>query len=52
VEPKTEIQAEQVHGVFEGPQVSSGGDTNLHWIKASSGASNSILEFFFFVSYL
>jgi hypothetical protein len=29
VEPKTEIQAEQVQRVLEGPQTSSGKDTNL-----------------------
>jgi hypothetical protein len=29
VEPKTEIQAEQVQRVLEGPQASSGKDTNL-----------------------
>jgi hypothetical protein len=29
VEPKTEIQAEQVQGVFKGPQASSVKDTNL-----------------------
>jgi hypothetical protein len=29
VEPKTKIQAEQVQQVFEGPQASSGDDTNL-----------------------
>jgi hypothetical protein len=29
VEPKTEIQAEQVQRMFEGPQASSGEDTNL-----------------------
>jgi hypothetical protein len=29
VEPKTENQAEQVQWVFEGPQASSGEDTNL-----------------------
>jgi hypothetical protein len=46
VEPKTKIQVEQVHGVFKGPQTSSGGDTNLDWIKASPGASNPILDFF------
>jgi hypothetical protein len=39
-EPKTKIQAEQVHGVFEGPQALSGRDTNLDLIKASPGAFN------------
>jgi hypothetical protein len=29
VEPKTEIQVEQVQRVLEGPQASSGEDTNL-----------------------
>jgi hypothetical protein len=29
VKPKTEIQAEQVQRVLEGPQASSGEDTNL-----------------------
>jgi hypothetical protein len=29
VEPKTEIQGEQVQRVLEGPQASSGEDTNL-----------------------
>jgi hypothetical protein len=40
VEPKMEIQAKQVCGVFGGPQASSGRDTNLDWIKASPSASN------------
>jgi hypothetical protein len=39
-EPKMEIQAEQVHGVFGGPQASSDRDINLDWIKASLGAFN------------
>jgi hypothetical protein len=42
-----EIQVEQVHGVFGGPQASSGEDTNLDWIKASLNASSPILEFCF-----
>jgi hypothetical protein len=39
-ESKTKIQAEQVHGVFGGPQASSCEDTNIIVIKASPGASN------------
>jgi hypothetical protein len=39
-EPKTEIQAEQVPGVFGGPQASSCEDANIVVIKASPGVSN------------
>jgi hypothetical protein len=39
-EPKSEIQAEQVQGVFRGPQASSCEDANIVVIKASSGAFN------------
>jgi hypothetical protein len=42
MEPKTEIQAELVQRVFEGPQVSSCEDANIAVIKASPGASNHI----------
>jgi hypothetical protein len=45
VEPKSEIQAEQVQGVFGGPQESSCKDANIIVIKGSHGASNPILEF-------
>jgi hypothetical protein len=47
-----EIQAEKVHWVFRGSQASSSEDANIVVIKVSPGASNPILEFFFFVSYL
>jgi hypothetical protein len=40
VEPKSEIQAEQVQGMFGGPQASSYEDANIVVIKASPGASN------------
>jgi hypothetical protein len=42
VEPKTEIQVQQVQGVFGGPQVSSYEDANIVVIKASPGAFNHI----------
>jgi hypothetical protein len=45
VEPKTEIQVQQVHEVFGGPHASSCEDANIVVIKASLGASNHILEF-------
>jgi hypothetical protein len=35
VEPKTEIQVEQVHGVFRVPRASSYEDANIVVIKAS-----------------
>jgi hypothetical protein len=46
-EPKTEIQAVQVRWVFGGRQASSCGDANIVVIKASSIASNPILEFYY-----
>jgi hypothetical protein len=42
MESKTEIQVQQVQGLFEGPQALSGEDTNLAWTKASPGASNHL----------
>jgi hypothetical protein len=39
-EPKSKIQAEQVQGVFGGPQMSSYEDANIFMMKASPGASN------------
>jgi hypothetical protein len=42
LEPKTEIQVQQVQGVFEGSQVLSSEDTNLAWTKVSPGASNHL----------
>jgi hypothetical protein len=45
VEPKTEIQVQQVQGVFEGPQASSCEDANIVVTKESPGAFNPILEF-------
>jgi hypothetical protein len=42
VEPKTEIQVQQVQGVFEGPQASTYEDANIVVIKASPDASNHI----------
>jgi hypothetical protein len=46
VEPKSQIQAEQVQWVFGGPQASSCEDANIIVIKSSPGASNLVLEFF------
>jgi hypothetical protein len=40
VEPKLEFQAEQVQGVFGGPEASSCEDANIVVIKVSPGASN------------
>jgi hypothetical protein len=40
VEPKSDIQAKQVQGVFGGPQASSCEDANVIVIKASPGASH------------
>jgi hypothetical protein len=40
MEPKTEIQAEQVQWLFGGPQASSCDDANIVLIKASSSAFN------------
>jgi hypothetical protein len=40
VEPKLEIQANHVQGVFGGPQASSCEDANVVVIKASPGASH------------
>jgi hypothetical protein len=40
VELKTKIQAEQVQRVLEGPQASSGEDTNLELNQGQPGASN------------
>jgi hypothetical protein len=37
-EPKSEFQAEQVQGMFGGPQVSSYKDANIVVIKANLGA--------------
>jgi hypothetical protein len=42
VETKTEIQVQQVQGVFGGPQVLSCKGANIVVIKASPGASNHI----------
>jgi hypothetical protein len=42
-----EIQAEQVQWVFGGGQASSCEEANIVVIKASTGASNPILEFCF-----
>jgi hypothetical protein len=39
-EPKTEIQAEQVHGVFRDPQASNCEDGNIVVSQASPGAFN------------
>jgi hypothetical protein len=40
VEPKSEIQAKQVQGVFGGPQPSSCEDANIVVSKVSPGASH------------
>jgi hypothetical protein len=45
VEPKTEIQVQQVQGVFKGPQASSCEDANIVVTKESPNAFNPILEF-------
>jgi hypothetical protein len=45
VEPKMEIQMQQVRLVFGGPQASSCEDANIVVIKASPDASNPILRF-------
>jgi hypothetical protein len=45
-EQKTEIQAVQVQCVFGGPQVSYE-NANIVVTKASPGASNPILEFYY-----
>jgi hypothetical protein len=42
VEPKIEIQVQQVQGVFGGPQASSYEDANIVVIKTSPGAFNHI----------
>jgi hypothetical protein len=42
VEPKTEIQVQEVQLVFGGPQASSCEDANIAVIKASLGVSNHI----------
>jgi hypothetical protein len=42
VEPKIEIQAEQVQWVFGGPQPLSCEDGNIIVIKASPGASHQL----------
>jgi hypothetical protein len=44
-EPKMEIQVEQVHWVFGGPQASGWEDANIVLIKTSPGASHPILSF-------
>jgi hypothetical protein len=42
VEPKTKIESEQDQWIFRSPQASSGGDTNLYWIKAGPGVFNHV----------
>jgi hypothetical protein len=42
VELKTEIQVQQVQGVFRWPQVSSCKDANIIVIKASPSVSNHL----------
>jgi hypothetical protein len=42
VEPKAEIQVEQVQWMFEGPQASNYDDANIVVIKVSPGASNCL----------
>jgi hypothetical protein len=46
-EPESEFRAEQVQGVFGGPQASSCEDANIVVIKASLSASHPILDFYF-----
>jgi hypothetical protein len=50
VDPKSEFQAEQVEGVFGGPQASNCDDTNIVVIKSSPNASHPILDFYFLIS--
>jgi hypothetical protein len=47
VEPEPKIKKEQVQGLFGGPQALSCKDTNIVVIKASSEASQLILDFYF-----
>jgi hypothetical protein len=42
MEPKMEIQVQQVQEVFGGPQASSSEDANIVVIKASPDASNHL----------
>jgi hypothetical protein len=44
---KTGDQKEQLQGLFGGPQALSCEDANIVVIKASSGASHSIFDFYF-----
>jgi hypothetical protein len=48
--PESEFQAEQVQGVFRGPQASSCEDANIVVIKACPGSSHPILDFYFFIN--
>jgi hypothetical protein len=55
--PKSEFQAEQVQGVFGGPQASSCEDANIVVIKTSPGASNQcrcllFWKFYFMIIWL
>jgi hypothetical protein len=50
VEPRAKIRAEQVQWVFGGPQASSCEDANIVVIKASPGASHTILIFYFLIN--
>jgi hypothetical protein len=49
-DPKSEFQAEQVQGVFGGPQASNCVDTNIVVIKSSPNASHPILNFYFLIN--
>ncbi len=49
-EPKTEIQAEQVHGVFRDPQASNCEDANIVVIKANPSVSHPILDFYVLIN--
>jgi hypothetical protein len=46
-ESESEIQEDQVQGVFDGPQASSYEDANIIVIKANPAASHTILDFYF-----
>jgi hypothetical protein len=46
-EPESKFQAEQVQWAFGDSLASSGGDTNLDWIKASPSAFNHNLLIFY-----
>ncbi len=50
VEPKTEIQEEQVQWMFRGPQASNCEDANIVVIKANPSVSHPILDFYVLIN--